>query len=527
MFAVLLVVPGVAGVERRPGARPNIVLILADDMGYSDLGCYGSEISTPNLDRMAAEGVRFSQFYNGARCCPTRASLLTGLYAHQTGVGHMLGRTEYPAYQPFLNDRCVTIGEVLRTAGYRTIMVGKWHVGSERPHWPVDRGFDRSMSIVTGGSNYFRLDHPALKAVMARDDRSITPGGDRFYVTDAFTDAALDYLDEQKSSDQPFFMYVAYTAPHWPLHAWPEDIAKYRGKYKIGWDELRKRRHARQIEMGLLDGRWPLTARDAKAPAWEDAEDKDDLDLRMAVYAAQIDRMDQNIGRILAKLKEMGVEKNTLVMFLSDNGGCAEVIDKGTPGVPAGDKDSFLSYGLPWANASNTPFRLYKHWVHEGGISTPLIVRWPAMVRKGGEITHQVGHITDVMATCVDVAGATYPTEFKGKEITRTAGKSLVPIFQGQQRAARDAIFWSHEGNNAVRQGKWKLVLRHPERWELYDLDADRTELHDVAGEHREKVKEMAAMWERWADEVGVVPWDELVGPKKGKKQRARSQPGK
>ncbi len=501
-------------------ARPNIVLIMADDMGFSDLGCYGSEIRTPNLDALAAGGMRFTQFYNTGRCCPTRASLLTGLYPHQAGVGHMVGDYGLPGYRGFLNDRCVTIAEVLRPAGYTTLMAGKWHVGEDRPHWPCDRGFDRHFGLISGGSNYWRLD-PGRK--MALDDVLYTPR-EPFYMTDLFTDHAIRFLDQHGRSDKPFFLYVAYTCPHWPLHAHPQDIARYQGKYLMGWDELRRQRHKRMIEMGLVDPRWALTPRDTTAKAWEDAQNKADLDLRMAVYAAQIDRMDQNIGRILAKLRELKMEQNTLVMFLADNGGCAEEVDRGVKGVPAGPADSFLSYGLPWANASNTPFRRYKHWVHEGGISTPLIAYWPGVI-KPNQITHQPGHVIDLMATCVDVGQATYPQTRDGQPITPLEGKSLRPIFHTGTREGHKAIFWEHEGNRAVRQGQWKLVSMHPGRgrsdpgaWELYDLETDRTELNNLADKQPEKVKELAALYDAWAKRANVVPWPvQRQSPKKQK----------
>ena len=348
--------------------QPNIILIMADDMGFSDIGCYGGEISTPNLDRLAEQGIRFTQFYNTARCCPTRASLLTGLYSHQAGIGHMITDRGVPSYQGYLNNECVTIAEALKPAGYTTLMSGKWHVGEHRPHWPTDRGFDRYYGLISGGSNYFKLDGARQ---MARDDEPFTPG-EGFYMTDAFSDNAAKFIGEHAESDdrdKPFFLYVPYTAPHWPLHAWPEDITKYQGKYMGGWDALREERHARMIKMGLVEQSWRMTPRDPDAPAWEDIEDKELEDLKMAVYAAQIDRMDQGIGKILDKLREVGAEENTLVMFLADNGGCAEEID-----IPKGNRrkhlgrprraprprgSSFDSYGLPWANASNTPFRLY------------------------------------------------------------------------------------------------------------------------------------------------------------------------
>jgi arylsulfatase len=486
--------------------RPNIILILADDMGFSDLGCYGSEIQTPNLDRLAARGMRFTQFYNTARCCPTRASLLTGLYPHQAGIGHMVENRGFPAYEGRLNDRCVTIAEALRGGGYTTLMSGKWHVGQQRPHWPTDRGFDRYFGLISGGSNYFRLDKGAQMAV---DDKPYTPPADGFYMTDALTDRAVEFVGRHGSGDKPFFLYLAYTSPHWPLHAHPDDVAKYKGKYLKGWDVLRDARHKRMIEMGILDKRWALTPRDFQSPRYDVVgADHANLDLKMAVYAAQIDRMDQGIGRVMQKLREVGAEENTLVMFLADNGGCAEVVDWGTAGVPAGHPDSYMSYGLPWAQASNTPFRLYKHWVHEGGISTPLIAHWPAVIRNGGSITHEPGHIVDLMATCVDVGGSTYPKTYRNRPITALEGRTLKPIFETGRREPHEALYWEHEGNRAMRAGKWKLVSRHPGGWELYDMQADRTEMNNIAEANPDRVREMAGLYRRWAERVGVMPWD-------------------
>lgn len=487
--------------------KPNIILIMADDMGFSDIGCYGSEIATPNLDSLAKGGIRFTQFYNNARCCPTRASLLTGLYPHQVGIGHMVNDRGTPAYQGFLNDHCVTIGEALREGGYTTLMAGKWHVGEKQPHWPKDRGFDRYFGLVSGSSNYFRVteDRPIVD-----EDKVVRPKDDSFYLTNLFTDHAVKFLDENGHGPKPFFLYMAYTSPHWPLHALPEDIARYRGKYKSGWDELRKRRHARMIEMGLVEKRWPMTERDADVPAWDKVEDKDAQDLLMSVYAAQIDRMDRNIGRILAKVKELGQESNTLILFLADNGGCAEEVNRGKEGAPAGISDSFKSYGPPWANASNTPFRLYKHWVHEGGISTPLIAYWPGVIKGGGQITHQPGHLIDIMATCLDVSGTKYPSTYKGRPVIPLEGRSLAPVFQGRQRTGHPHICWEHEGNRAVRQGKWKLVAKFKGPWELYDLAADRTETRDLVRENPAKAKELAGIYEAWAQRCGVVPYDKL-----------------
>ncbi len=485
-------------------SRPNILILFVDDMGFSDIGCYGSEIDTPNLDGLAADGVRFSQFYNTPRCCPSRASLLTGLYPHQAGIGHMVGDYGVPGYRGFLNDECVTVAEALRQAGYRTLMSGKWHVGEHRPHWPIDRGFDHHTGLISGASNYWTLD---AKRQMAIDDQPFRPEDDGFYMTDFIADTAVDFLERYGRDDSPFLLYVPFTAPHWPLHAWPEDIEKYRGRYSEGWDALRERRLARQVELGIIEDKWPLTPRDGEVPAWSDMPDPEKLDLEMAVYAAQVDRMDQAVGKILAKLRAIGAEENTLVMFLSDNGGCAEEIGRGEPGVAPGPKESFLSYGRRWANASNTPFRLYKHWVHEGGIATPFIARWPARMQQTGVLTHQIGHIIDLMATCLDAAGADYPEEFNDSPIRPLEGKSLLPILDGAQRDGHEALFWEHEGNRAVRMGRWKLVSKFPGDWELYDMASDRTELSNLADTHPDRVEDMAARYDAWAARSNVLPW--------------------
>jgi len=494
--------------ESKPApGRPNIILILADDMGFSDLGCYGSEIATPNLDRLAANGLRFTQFYNAARCCPTRASLLTGLYPHQAGMGDMVGDRGLPAYQGFLNDRCVTIAEALRQSGYHVLMSGKWHVGEDRPHWPLDRGFEHYFGLISGACSYFRLD-PGRK--MAVDNDPYVPPAKGFYMTDAITDHAVSFLDKYSREDAPFFLYVAYTAPHFPLHALPEDIARYRGTYRAGWDELRQRRYRRLIELGLIDPKWPLSPRDPDVPAWIDAGDKDAWDLRMAVYAAQIDRMDRGIGRILAKLRQLDIDGNTLVMFLSDNGAEAELIDAGKPGAAPGEADSYATYRRPWANASNTPWRLFKCWVHEGGISTPFIAHWPAGIREPGRIIHHVAHVIDLMPTCLDVAGARCPNTRYGKNTLPLEGASLLTLFQGKAPPERPMLFWEHEGNRAVRAGRWKLVCRPPTPWALYAIEADRTELNNLADERPDIVADLGAKYAEWARRCGAVPPEKL-----------------
>jgi len=533
--AVAFAVPGCINASESRAEkqkRPNIVLIMADDMGYSDIGCFGGEIRTPNLDGLAAGGIRFTQFYNTARCCPTRASLMTGLYQHQAGVGHMMEDKGYESYRGDLNNRCVTIAEVLKQAGYSTYMSGKWHVtryrGPEGPkhNWPRQRGFDRFFGTIHGAGSFYD------PCSLTRDNTQIPPGED-FYYTNAISDNAVKYISEH-NADNPFFMYVAFTAPHWPMHALPQDIARYKGRYAGGWDKLRAERHKRMIEMGIVDEKWELTPRDANVPPWEKAKGKQWFQRRMEVYAGMVDCLDQGIGRILKQLEKSGQFENTLIFFLADNGGCAEEygsrgaikpdpseniplkpMDKDelqpdmqpkVRGVMPGPADTYIAYGKPWANASNTPFRLYKHWVHEGGISTPLIAHWPKRITIHGELRRQPGHLIDIMATCVDVAGAEYPSEYKGNKITPMEGRSLVPAFDNKP-IQREAIYWEHEGNRAVRQGKWKLVSRHPGQWELYDIKADRTELTNLAQKYPEKVEQLETLYESWATRCGVQPW--------------------
>ncbi|MQG56669.1 MAG: arylsulfatase [SAR202 cluster bacterium] len=517
--------------------RPNIVLILADDMGFSDIGCYGSEISTPNLDGLADNGLQFSQMYNSARCCPSRASLLTGLNPHQAGVGHMVEDLGDPAYQGYLNQTSVTIAESLRANGYTTLMSGKWHVGGgynllNSDSWtrgdathptPTQRGFDRFFGIVSGAGSYY------YPLTLMRDNRLIPLEAEGMYLTDAISDNAVSMIEDAAANDAPFFLHVAYTAPHWPLHALEEDIARYEGKYDAGWDALRTGRHEELKGKGVLDSKWDISPRDDDAPPWNDAQNPDWESLRMATYSAQIDRMDQGIGRVLAKLRELGVEQDTMVMFLSDNGGCAEFLaedsNRPTPsrysappldGRPMqmgnitdlrpGPADTFMSYDLPWANASNTPFRRFKRWTHEGGISTPFIMSWPAKQGETG-IVHAPVHLIDVAATCLDVASGVYPTEMNGHETTPLEGESLLPVMADHSWRRDRPIFWEHEGSRAVRMGQWKLVAEVGGDWELYDMDEDRTELNNLAGNEQTRVRDMSRMYDEWAGRCGVLPW--------------------
>ncbi|MFT5366611.1 MAG: arylsulfatase A-like enzyme [Candidatus Latescibacterota bacterium] len=514
-------------------SRPNILLILNDDMGFSDIGCYGGEVQTPNLDRLAANGLQFTQFYNTARCCPTRASILTGLHPHQASVGHMMSDRGYEGYRGDLNFQSVTIAEALKTAGYATYMSGKWHITlhtDEPKHsWPRQRGFDRFFGIITGAANYWK------PQTLTRENERITVDEfpEDFFFTDAISDQASDYIREHQAAagDQPFFLYTAFTAPHWPLHAHEEDIEKYNGRFAAGWDQLREERLARMRDLGIVKPEWELSERDASQLPWDEVDHKEWQQRRMEVYAAQIDRMDQGIGRILDTLEETGQLDNTLILFLADNGGCAEElgprmnnasiapattrngrpVQRGNdPSVMPGSEETYQSYGVPWANLSNTPFRLYKHWVHEGGISTPLIVHWPDKVQDKGVLRHQPGQLTDVMATCLDVAGAAYPVEFNGHDILPLEGTSLTPIFDGEDNG-KPYLVWEHEGNGAIRKGKWKLVKRYPDAWELYDIEADRSELNNVVDAHPDVVKELSDLYDEWAARCMVASWDDIT----------------
>lgn len=498
--------------------RPNIVVIMTDDMGFSDLGCFGSEIQTPNLDRLAGDGLRFTQFYNTGRCCPTRASLLTGLYAHQAGMGGMTADEgpARPGYRGRLMDRCVTIAEVLKPAGYRTIQTGKWHVGDkQKSWWPLGRGFERCFGSPAGGGFYFRPSAFKQPRQVVRgntvvfDQQNDPPQG--WYTTDAYTDEGIEYVKESIADQKPFFWYLAYNAPHFPLKAKPADIKKYRGKYIGGWDQLRRERHRRLVELGIIDASWKLSERAAKVPAWNDlpAEQKDKQDLRMATYAAMIDCIDQNVGKVISELERLGVYKNTLILFLHDNGGCSEggTLGKNSGTGECGTADSFAYYGQCWANASNTPFRKFKKYIHEGGIATPLIAHWPLGIdpNLNGTFVRQPTHVIDLMATCVDVGKASYPRVFADKKIIPLEGKSLQPFFRGQPVQRDEALYFEHMGNRGVRDGKWKLVAFKGREWELYDLEKDRTELNDLAKQEPAIVEGLAAKYERWAERCFVT----------------------
>ena len=533
---------GLAGCSS-PGSGaqgPNIVLLLADDMGFSDLGCFGGEIRTPNLDRLAQGGLRFTHFHNGARCCPSRASLLTGLYPHQAGVGGMMRDQGLPGYRGDLNDTSVTLAEVLKGAGYGTYACGKWHVSrfieAEGPkhNWPCQRGFDRFFGTITGAGSFFE------PQTLTLDNDPVEELGDGFYYTDAIADHATRFLRDHGESKEgePFFLYAAFTAPHWPLHAPAEAIDRSSGRFDKGWDQLRQERYDRMVEMGIVDPRWALTDRDERVSPWSQVEDEAWQLRRMEAYAAQVEIMDQGIGRIVAELERQDVLENTLILFLADNGGCAEELDTqgwfdylleggervardhtldgrpvlvgNFPTTMPGPDDTYQSYGIPWANLSNTPFRLYKSNTHEGGVATPLLAHWPAGIEGRGGLRHQTGHLIDIMATFVDVSGAVYPLSVGDRPVTPMEGLSLVPAFSNRP-LDREGVFFEHEGSRAALVDQWKLVARGRDGpWELYDMDADRTETRDLASQYPEELSRLTSLWEDWALRTQVIPRPEV-----------------
>ncbi|HVU56431.1 MAG TPA: arylsulfatase [Puia sp.] len=531
-----------------PPRRPNIIVILADDMGFSDAGCYGSEIHTPNIDYLAARGIRYTRFYNTSRCCPTRASLLTGLYNQQAGIGKMTDAEDEPGYLGHITQNAVTLAEVLKTAGYHTAMSGKWHVSntdglkdpqaqldwlnhhterdsfSPLDQYPTNRGFDKYFGTIWGVVDYY---DPFSLVSGTTPIRSVPQN---YYHTDAINDTAVAYIEGYAHSDAPFFLYVAENAPHWPLMALPEDIAKYKDTYKTGWDAVRKARYEKMVKMGLIDpAKTKLSPRWNDQLSWKNNPDKDWDALAMAVHAAMIDRMDQGIGRIIKALKETGQLDNTLILFLSDNGASAENCADYGPGfdrpnetrdgrkiVYATKKDAlpgpettYASIGPRWANVANTPYQLWKAESYEGGVHTPLIAFWPAGIKaKKGSFNTHVGHVMDFMSTFVELAGARYPSEYKGHPIPPTPGVSLVPGFSGQATRGHEELFNEHFDARYAREGDWKIVSR-PGRdsvWRLFDLSVDGSETMDLAAKYPEKVRRLDSLWRRWANTHFVYP---------------------
>jgi arylsulfatase A-like enzyme len=517
--------------------RPNIVLILADDLGYSDVGCFGGEIHTPNLDRLGRAGVRFSQFFNTARCSPSRASLLTGLHPHQTGIGVLTDDDGPRGYPGSLNDHCATLAEMLSADGYATGLSGKWHLSSgwDEPNdsWPTRRGFEHFYGTLAGCGSYYQ----PSSLHRGEEDASADFEDPDFLYTQAIADDAVSFIRESTDAGTPFFSYVAFTAPHWPLHAPEDDIAAYDGVYDEGWDALRERRLTRQKQEGLLGAEASLSARDSAVEAWDDVEDKAWWLRRMQVYAAQVQRMDQGIGQIRSELERQGVLDDTLVVFLSDNGACAEELPQGDPAafaarraiVPAetrdgrpmrvgnyvdidpGPEDTYASIGRAWANLSNTPFRLYKRWVHEGGIASPLIVHWPGGALRNGEVLTAPFQLPDFVPTILEITGAAYagPAD---RSLLPLEGESMLGVLRGAAPGREDpTLYWEHIGNSSVRRGDYKLVREHGGPWELYDLSESRTEEHDLAAEQPALLAELVADYEAWATRVGVIPREQIL----------------
>ena len=533
--------------------KPNIIVILTDDMGFSDIGSYGSEINTPNIDRLAMNGVRFSHFYNTARCSPSRASLLTGLYPHQAGMGHL--STENYTEEGYVDDlskNAVTMAEVFQSSGYATYMTGKWHIAkdivnqNDRSNWPMQRGFQRYFGTLNGSGSFYD------PGTLVSNNTYITPG-DNFYYTNAITDTAVKFINEHQTPN-PFFFYIAYTAAHWPLHAPEKEVQKYKGIYDKGWDAIREARFKKLQKLGIISKEAVLTERGVSIPAWENAPMKDWQVRKMEVYAAMIDVMDQGIGKIITTLEKKGILDNTVIFYMHDNGGCAEPLDSDQPEIPMtaeqqqmhpyakdsifvgkkpnytrdgqfirsgmgvmpGPANTWLTYGIEWANVSNTPFKMYKHWTHEGGIASPLIVYWPKGITQKGLIRNQDAHLMDIMATCIDIADIPYPTSYNGHTIQPIEGKSLVGAFKNLP-IKRDFIFWEHEGNRAIKAGAWKLVSKTEKNkvftekdqntWELYNMEKDPSETNDLAQKFPSKVKELATMWEKEAIRTKALPW--------------------
>lgn len=527
----------------REASKPNIIIILADDLGYSDIGCYGSEIRTPNIDNLAQSGIRLTQLYNSARSCPSRAALLTGLYPHQAGVGHMTGdrKKGLEGYDGFRNDNNVTIPEVLKTAGYMTFMSGKWHLGAQSP---VERGFDEFYGLLGGFTSFWDIS----KYTRLPKDRPLREYWEgEFYSTRAITDYALDFMNMAVEKRSPFFLYLAYNAPHFPLHAPKEDTDKYFDYYKRGWDVIRDERFKRMKQLGILEADYDLSPRGDvpesvmadttyQIPAWNTLSTEKQLDLarRMAVFAAMVDIMDREIGRVTEYLKNNGIYENTLIIFLSDNGGCAEWTENGFDGGTGlkfilhkgeeldrmGLPGTYMHYGTGWANVGCTPWTLYKHFTHEGGISSPSIIHWPERVRNKGSVDSRPLHISDLMATCVDVSGATYPLSYNGHPVLPMEGKSLLPVIEGKKSKER-LICVEHEGNYMARKGDWKLVVAgYKGEKELYNISKDRTEQHNLSSEYPKKVAELSGLYENWARRCYVIPWEQVGYEEKNAKKK-------
>jgi len=495
-------------------------------MGYSDLGCYGSEINTPNIDKLAYEGIRLKEFYNNSICAPTRASLLTGQYQHKAGIGYFDVNLGLPAYQGYLNKESLTLAEVFKLNGYSTIISGKWHVGKDSLSWPQQRGFERSYGIVGGAANYFDVQplpfgNTPYPVTLLKNNIRQYPKDDSYYFTDEIGNNAVQFLEEQNKENKPFFLYLAFTAPHWPLQALPQDIAKYKGKFDLGWDSLRTLRLERQRKLGILDEKQTIAEHDPEVPYWNKLtyDEQQFWKAKMEVYAAMLDNADQNIGKVLNKLKELKKDDNTLIIFISDNGaqGGFNTYNPTKRGLvknsgPIGTSGSFDYQEQNWAYLSNTPFRQYKNNMHEGGFSSPFIAWFPKQI-KSGTIAKGTGHLIDIAPTLYEIAGIKYPSKYKGITPNPLPGKSLVPVLTGKTSEVQrdEPLFWERAGNRAVRKGKWKIVSTYPSlQWELYDIETDRGETKDLAGHYPNIVAELAADYFKWAERTGVVDYDRI-----------------
>lgn len=513
VLAVARVTLGAAAAPKPPG-RPNVVIILADDLGFSDLGCYGGEIMTPNLDALARDGLRFTQFYNTARCWPSRAAVMTGFYAQQVrrdtvpGVPSG-GRGVRPPWAPLLP-------EMLKPLGYRAYHSGKWHIDGK----PLGNGFDRSYEVTTGQNNYF---NPRG----ATEDGQPGPAVEGYYSTIATADHAIRCLQDHAASfpERPFLHYLCFIAPHFPLQALPEDIARYRDRYRGGWDGLRAERHARLAQLGLLSHALPAVERGLGPPyhfpdalvklgpgevnrplPWGELTDaqREFQAAKMAIHAAMVDRMDREIGRVITQLKAMGAFENTLILFASDNGASAEIMVRGDGHdlqAPPGSAATFLCLGPGWSSAANTPLRRHKTWVHEGGISTPFIAHWPAGIAPRGGLRHTPAHLIDIVPTVLELAGATHPQTWKDQPVPPPPGRSLLPAFARDVTVPHEALWWQHEGHRAIRVGDWKLVAAKGEPWELYDLSRDRGETTNLAAANPDRVRDLEAHWKRLSEQ--------------------------
>lgn len=518
LFCVAFILPVQHALAKVKNSTPNIIIILADDMGFSDLGCYGSEIPTPALDSLAGKGIRFSNFYNCARSCPSRASLLTGLYPHKAGMGDMvysgMNKKGLQGYQNHLSNNTITIAELLKQKSYHTFMSGKWHLGDSLPDWPANRGFDRYFGLISGASNYFDISTTAnagTKRVLASGNTEIKNTPDGFYMTKAITDSALSMINSIQD-DKPFFLYLSYTAPHWPLQAEKEDVERFKGYYNCGWDEIRNRRLEKLNKFGIYSHKLTLSLRNENVPEWNLCDDKTTAVLKMEVYAAMVYRMDAEIGKLMKELKSKGLDQNTFIVFLSDNGACEEHgtfgFDRMKNNSEIGTRNSFISYGASWANVCNTPFRYFKEKTYEGGIRNPAIVYWPALAKRKGSIVEKPTHLMDILPTIAEITGAQYPQFFNGFKIPQLNGISFLSDLKGRKGKSHEFLAWEHEGNKAIIMANYKCVKHRNGNWEMYNLHKDKTESINIIQKNKIRFDRMMRIYNDWEVKNGVVEFE-------------------